>query len=140
MAAFGVPDVGKQDATNAVTCAVNMMREIERWNKKRLSAGRDAINVGITAHYGLAVLGDIGTRQSMSFTIIGDTVNTTTRIQELCRSLKINVLLTCELFQQLSLETTNHQPMPMKFVDAGSHILRGRSKPIRVFTLENEAA
>jgi len=132
MAAFGVPDVSKHDATNAVKCVIKMMHEIERWNKKRLTAGRDRINVGITAHYGLAVLGDIGTRQSMSFTIIGDTVNTTSRIQELCRSLRVNILVTCELIEKLKLESQNDMSMLSQFVDAGAHVLRGRSQGIRV--------
>jgi PAS domain S-box-containing protein len=138
MAVFGVPDVGKHDATNAVKCAIKMVYELERWNRKRLAAGRDRIEAGITAHYGVAVLGDIGTRQSMSFTVIGDTVNTTSRIQELCRSLHVNWLVTYELIEKVKLEAKNDMPMLSRFFDAGAHVLRGRSQPIRVFALKKE--
>lgn len=119
MAVFGVPDLGKYDATNALKCAIEMMYEMDRWNTKRLAAGRDRIEAAITAHYGVAVLGDIGTRQSMSFTVIGDTVNTTSRIQELCRSLKVSFLITHELNEKASAEADSDMPMLSKFVDAG---------------------
>ena len=43
--------------------------------------------MGIGLNYGPAVLGDVGSEHSMSFTVIGDTVNTAARIQNLTRSL-----------------------------------------------------
>lgn len=134
MAVFGVPDQGQRDATNAVTCAVQMRDEIERWNRKRSNAGRDRIDVGISAHYGLAVLGDIGTRDSMSFTVIGDTVNVASRMQELCRSLKAGLLVSRELVEKAALESEDNQPLLEQFGDAGAHTLRGRNLPIRVFS------
>jgi len=140
LAVFGVPDVSKHDATNAVKCAIDMMHELERWNTKRVAAGRDKINAAITAHYGVAVMGDIGTRQSMSFTVIGDTVNATSRVQELCRLLELNMLVTYDLIEKVKLETKSDMPMLSKLLDAGSHVLRGRSQPIKVFTLHAEQA
>ena len=60
LAIFGVPDEGSQDAGNALACAIRMKSELARWNEKRLGANRDKIDVGISAHYGTVVLGDIG--------------------------------------------------------------------------------
>ena len=131
MAVFGVPEPTSGDATNAVKTALAMQAELDRWNTKRVAAGRQAITVGISAHYGDVVLGDVGTHKSMSFTVIGDTVNATSRIQELCRSLDLPFLASGELIDQVRREPVS-SPIPA-FRDAGTHTLRGRQRPIRVF-------
>lgn len=43
--------------------------------------------MGIGLNYGPAVLGDVGSEQTLSFTVIGDTVNTASGLQGLTRSL-----------------------------------------------------
>ncbi|MDX1426121.1 MAG: adenylate/guanylate cyclase domain-containing protein [Kiloniellales bacterium] len=131
MAVFGVPELTGKDATNAVTTALAMTAELDLWNAKRVAAGRQAIKVGISGHHGVVVLGDVGTRKSMSFTVIGDTVNTTSRIQELCRSLNLPFLASSELVERVRQENPN-KATP-EFRDAGTHTLRGRQRPIRVF-------
>lgn len=135
MAVFGVPEPTGRDATNAVNTAFAMAAELDRWNAKRVAAGREAIAVGISGHYGVVVLGDIGTRESMSFTVIGDTVNTTSRIQELCRSLELPFLVSSELVNQIGKEQPTSAIPP--FREAGTHTLRGRQRPIRVFAPAN---
>lgn len=131
MAVFGVPEPTGHDGTNAVCTALAMMAELDRWNAKRVAAGREAIAVGISGHYGIVVLGDVGTRKSMSFTVIGDTVNTTSRIQELCRALDLPFLASDTLIGQVRREPPT-SVMP-DFRDAGTHTLRGRQRPIQVF-------
>ena len=70
----------------------------------------------------------------MSFTVIGDTVNTTSRIQELCRSLQLELLVTQELIDEAKLESNGKNPDLARFINAGAHSLRGRSQPIKVLT------
>jgi len=132
MAVYGVPERTGNDATNAVKTAFAMTAELEIWNAKRVASGRQAIKVGISGHHGVVVLGDVGTRRSMSFTVIGDTVNTTSRIQELCRSLNLPFLASSELIERLREENPDRM-IPEEFQDAGTHTLRGRRRPIRVF-------
>jgi len=131
MAVFGVPEPTGGDATNAVNTALAMLAELDRWNTKRVAAGREAIAVGISGNHGTVVLGDVGTRKSMSFTVIGDTVNTTSRIQELCRSLNMPFLASGKLIDQVRREHPASS-IPV-FRDAGTHTLRGRQRPIQVF-------
>ena len=53
-----------------------MLAALERWNDEREAAGDPPLAIGIGLNYGPAVLGDVGSEHSMSFTVIGDTVNT----------------------------------------------------------------
>jgi PAS domain S-box-containing protein len=134
MALFGVPDPGKRDATSALVSALDMSDELDRWSAKRLASGRGPIDAGISVHFGTAVLGDIGTRESMSFTAIGDTVNTASRMQALCRDLKRRVVVSQPLVNRVRQESGLDEPALARLCDAGRHRLRGRSQKIDVWT------
>ncbi|MEH6404710.1 MAG: adenylate/guanylate cyclase domain-containing protein [Sneathiella sp.] len=134
LAIFGVPDVGLNDANNAISCALEMKQAMNSWNEKRNAEGRDKVDVGISAHFGAVVLGDIGTEQSMSFTVIGDPVNTTSRIQNLCRTLGFEVLVTQQLIDQAVSENDPREEQLHKFNDAGIHSLRGRAQSIKILS------
>jgi adenylate cyclase len=62
MALFGVPSATGREATDALHAAVNIIDEVELWNAKRMRAGRSPIEVGVSANFGVLVLGDIGTQ------------------------------------------------------------------------------
>jgi hypothetical protein len=61
---------------NALACADMMLEALDRWNSERTRDGEARLAIGIGLNYGPAVLGDFGSEHSMSFTVIGDTVNT----------------------------------------------------------------
>src|SRR4029077_4810769 len=87
-AVFGVPNTSDNDAANALTCADKMLEAIDRWNLERTRDGEVPLAIGIGLNYGPAVLGDVGSEHSMSFTVIGDTVNTASRLQALTRTME----------------------------------------------------
>src|SRR5262249_23024265 len=87
-AVFGLPTPGPADATHALCCAGRMLHALDRWNAQRSARGEPALAIGIGINYGPAVLGDVGSDQGLSFTVIGDTVNTAHRLQVLTRSLQ----------------------------------------------------
>jgi PAS domain S-box-containing protein len=134
MALFGVPDPSRGDATSALLSALGMMDELDRWNAKRVGSGRGAIDAGISVHFGTAVLGDIGTRESMTFTAIGDTVNTASRMQALCRDLRRRVVISQPLVDRVRQESGMDEPALARLSDGGSHRLRGRSQRVHVWT------
>jgi PAS domain S-box-containing protein len=134
MALFGVPSPTEQEGTNALHSAINMIDETALWNEKRIKAGRSPINVGVSVNFGMAVLGDIGTRQSMSFTAIGDTVNTASRMQELCRSLKSRLVVSQSLVERACEESGKQLPVLARLSEGGRHHLRGVTMPIQVWT------
>jgi class 3 adenylate cyclase len=53
------------------------------WNLERTSKGEAPLAVGL--NHRLAVLGDVGSAQRMSFTVIGYTLNTAAGLQALTR-------------------------------------------------------
>jgi PAS domain S-box-containing protein len=134
MALFGMPKPTGLEATDALHAAVNIIDEVGVWNAKRTEAGRSPIDVGVSADFGVAVLGDIGTGESMSFTAIGTTVNVASRMQELCRVLRSRLVVSQSLVAQAREESGDQLPVLRRLSHGGRHSLRGVTQPVKVWT------
>jgi adenylate cyclase len=135
VAVFGVPSASANDAANAVSCAEMMLHALDRWNDERETKGEARLDIGIGVNYGPVVLGDVGSEHSMSFTAIGDTVNTAARLQALTRSLKTPLVVgdaVVRAIQALSPEIAAERIARLE--DRGELTLRGRTNPVRVWT------
>jgi adenylate cyclase len=134
-AVFGTPAASSNDAANAVNCADMMLHALEHWNHERAGKGDARLDIGIGLNYGPVVLGDVGSEHSMSFTAIGDTVNTAARLQTLTRSLRTPLVVGDAVVQAvhaLSPEIAAERIGQLE--DRGEHSLRGRASPVRVWT------
>jgi adenylate cyclase len=135
-AVFGVPNTSDDDAANALTCAGKMLKAIDRWNLERTRDGEVPLAIGIGLNYGPAVLGDVGSEHSMSFTVIGDTVNTASRMQSLTRALETPLVVGDPLVRAVEAgSSTVAVEMTGRLLDRGEHKLRGRAGPVRIWTL-----
>lgn len=135
VAVFGVPTASSNDAANALACAEKMLEALERWNDDRERASADRVAMGIGINYGPAVLGDVGSEYSMSFTVIGDTVNTAARLQTLTRTLGTALVVGDPLVSAVKKSRPDdaHEIMA-RLEDQGEHSLRGRASPVRIWT------
>ncbi|MCX5786744.1 MAG: adenylate/guanylate cyclase domain-containing protein [Elusimicrobia bacterium] len=74
---FDQPDAEKR----AVICAAEMQKEIARFNREQEAAGGKILGVGIGVHCGPVIAGNVGSESRMDYTVMGDTVNFTSRLQ-----------------------------------------------------------
>ncbi|HUK11060.1 MAG TPA: adenylate/guanylate cyclase domain-containing protein [Stellaceae bacterium] len=132
-AVFGVPTPSENDAANALTCAELMLAALDQWNDERRERGEPPLSIGIGLNYGPAVLGDVGSEHSMSFTVIGDTVNTASRLQALTRSLGTSLVVGDALVSAAKAAGGPVEPLD-RLCDQGDQSLRGRVGTIRVWT------
>jgi adenylate cyclase len=131
-AVFGVPTVGDDDAVNALNCADKMRDALDRWNTER---PEPPLAIGIGLNYGPAVLGDVGSEHSMSFTVIGDTVNPASRLQALTRTLDTPLVVGGPLVDAIRAGSSETAAALMRLLqDRGEQVLRGRSGAVRVWT------
>ena len=124
MACFGAPLSNGRDAENAVRAAVAIVDTVERLS----AAGTIApTRIGIGLHAGTAVTGSVGSDERREYTIIGDTVNLASRVEQLTKQLGAVVLVTDAVWQEV------------KHAYAGRAIdtvaVRGREEPVAVYAL-----
>jgi len=80
MAVFGAPISKGNDAANAVRAAIDIQRLIVELNRDAPDRGHPQIKVGIGINTGLVTAGNIGSTKRLDYTVIGDSVNTASRL------------------------------------------------------------
>jgi adenylate cyclase len=130
MAFFGAPNVLAAPARNALDSARDMLDALVELNREFASEGRGPLEIGIGLHLGDAVIGSIGSAERHAYTAIGDTVNTASRIEGLCRGLGCQLI--CSEAVALALGS------PAELAPLGPQAIKGRS-PVPVYGLRRSA-
>jgi len=80
MLLFGVPEAQTEHDTNAIYCALLIHRIVEYLNSERAAQGKATIVFKIGVNSGTMLAGNMGSRYRMEYTVLGDTVNTASRL------------------------------------------------------------
>lgn len=116
LAVFGAPVACEDHADRAIRAVEDMRTFI---------ATIDAVELGVGVHTGQLVVGCLGSGVRMEFTILGDTVNTASRLEAKTKELGEAVLI--------SDATAKASSIPVKLLQQIS--IRGRDQPMQVHTL-----
>ncbi len=93
MVNWGAPLEHDDDPMRAVRAALNMQAAVSDYNKKRRADGKGEISIGVGINTGNLVAGYIGSTRTMSYSVIGPTVNTASR---LCAAAKPGQIIVSE--------------------------------------------
>ena len=126
LAFFGAPIAREEHAEMAVNSAIEMIPMLDVLNKELMLDV--PLRIGIGIHSGEAIVGNIGSERKMEYTIIGNTVNTASRVEGLTKELQANILITEETFSRLKI-LDNITPEK-------EFTLRGMTKPIKLYRVE----
>lgn len=121
MAWYNAPVPQSDHTLRAVRTALAIRGAIEKLYAELPTDAHLSFGVGI--HYGEAVLGLIGTEKKLEYTAIGDSVNTTKRIQE--NSRKNQIMISEDAYKRVK------QYVYVDKLDALQ--VKGKSKPITVY-------
>ena len=126
MVVYGAPISAKDDTTRAVQTASDMQEKLKELNKDRRKRKEPLISVGIGINRGEVVSGNIGSREMMDYTVIGDTVNLAAR---LCSSAKPGQILVSD-----SVFIKTKKTFSFKKLEPLS--LKGKRKRVSIFLVE----
>lgn len=125
MATFGTPAPTPDDADNALSAALAMRAELGEFNAEQRAAGLPEVSHGIAINYGEAIVGNIGTRERLEYTVIGDTVNVASRMEALCKEYGADLLISESLRRELQ--------SPPELMPLGAIRLRGKDEPVLTY-------
>jgi adenylate cyclase len=125
MVVFGAPVPFDNNAERAVRAALEMRRVLKRYNVDRQAQGLPPIDNGVGITKGEAISGNIGSEQRMDYTVIGDTVNTASRLEGLTKNYDYKILVNEEVY----LEVKDKIPC----VDLGHAHVKGKEGDVRIF-------
>jgi len=101
LAVFGAPIAHQDDARRAVFAALEMQEKLKEFNKKRVKKGKNEIRIGVAVHTGNLVAGNIGSEVRMEYTVIGDTVNLTSRLEPLNKQFGTKILISESTYSEV---------------------------------------
>jgi adenylate cyclase len=122
----------KQSALAALQSAAEMLVAIDRLNAQRRTNGEPQLITGIGIHTGVIIAGGLGTSDRIHYTIIGDTVNTTQRIETLTREIFdcSGVLVSHSTYTALGENVSQFGFEPMGFYQ-----VKGKKEPLQVYRM-----
>jgi adenylate cyclase len=128
LAVFGSPVNAAEDhAARAVLSARGILTALKTFNADQLARNEPELRIGIGVATGPVVAGNVGSMDRLEYTVIGDTVNLASRLEELTKTLKISILLA----ESTAIGASDTMPLnPIADVE-----VRGKTGQLKVYTL-----
>ena len=133
MAVFGRNETARSDS---LKCAVQILLTLSAYNEthrsqqvdlKRAGKARQAIEIGIGIQSGPMIMGAVGHQGRIDFTVIGDVVNSASRIQHLNKFFGTNILIHDNMVGSI--------PDGFKYRYIGAVAVKGKREPLKLWEL-----
>ncbi|MFZ5628611.1 MAG: adenylate/guanylate cyclase domain-containing protein [Spirochaetota bacterium] len=127
MAVFNAPLPVENHANRAVACALDMLATLARLNAELVTEEIPEVRIGIGLHCGPVTAGSVGSADRLEYTVIGDTVNTASRIEGLCKKAGRPLLLSRAVAEACGNE--------WEFVRLGKAHVKGKADALEILTV-----
>jgi class 3 adenylate cyclase len=128
LAIFGTPlNPTTHHADHAVNAAQAMLMALGRFNADQRTRDEPTLRIGIGIATGPVIAGNVGSKERMEYTVIGDTVNLASRLEALTKT-RIDLVLLDEA------TAADVQDVPLKSL--GDVQIRGKQAPVAVYTVQ----
>jgi adenylate cyclase len=137
-AVFGVPiprtceSEIAQDAQNAAACALAMRQRLEELNQHWCDRGLNPVQMRVGISTGKAVVGSLGSKDRSEYGVIGDTVNTASRLESCAKDRQPD---SCRIL--VSESTEPHLRDRFELEAWGKMELSGKQQLVEVFRVSN---
>lgn len=134
MAFFGILPINldpSESALQACSAAVDILRAVKTMNKERLERDEPPLVTGIGINTGEVAAGGMGTADRLHYSVIGDSVNVTQRLENMTKELGE----TSAIISQYTYVALDSHREKFSFIPLGSHVFKGKSESIDVYRL-----
>lgn len=131
LAVFGTPlNPAEDHAACALRAAQGMLVALATFNEAQKTLHSPTLKIGIGIATGPVIAGNIGGRERIEYTVIGDTVNLASRLQDKTKELDTDILFNHQTFQHAS------QHMLLQASHLAPLSVKGKREPLAVYALE----
>ena len=132
MAFWGAPEAVPDHAARACRAALAMRAAVAADNARRRDEGAAPVRVRVGLHTGLVIVGNIGAPGRINYTIVGDTVNTANRLEQLAKEVAPDETDVAILLSGATAGAAGDAIHP---IDAGTRPIRGREHEVALYRL-----
>lgn len=111
LAVWGLQGLQGHEPVEAVHACLNMRAALQDFNEELERDGLPRLQIGMGLHSGMLVAGTIGSEERMEYTVMGDTVNTAARIENITKETDTDLLISHAIFEQVR-NDFELQPIP----------------------------
>ncbi len=104
MAIFGAPYQIEFASEKAVKCALEMQKKVSKMRADWSNKGWFPIKIRVGINTGFVVSGNIGSEKRSEFTVIGDTVNLASRLEQKNKELETWILISASTYNDIEIE------------------------------------
>jgi adenylate cyclase len=130
MAFWGAPTEITDHVLKSCVAAVECRKKSHDLNRQWSEDGRYEFKTRFGIHAGDAIVGNVGSEQRLSYTVIGDTVNIASRLERLNKIYGTEILISEPVFESVAQTMIARRLEPV--------LVKGRSEPLNIFELIGE--
>jgi adenylate cyclase len=129
MLVFGAPQPDDDHRFHAIRCALLIQHLIEHENRQREEQGKFPVRFRIGINSGTMLAGNMGSRERMEYTVVGDTVNLASRLCGISNSGQ--VIISKDMYMNAGVQQRVHA------CEYQSVRLRGIKQPVSTYIVED---
>jgi adenylate cyclase len=132
MAFWGSPYPQDDHAIRGCKCALQMIRGLEKLNRKWKSEGRAPLAIGIGLNTGPVNVGNMGSAKRLAWTVMGDNVNLASRLEGITKTYRISVVIAEGTYEQVASQFTCRE--------LDRIAVKGKSHAVKIYELMGTAS
>ncbi len=132
MALFGIDGNAREGAQAGLAAAVKMSERLDELNALLKADLPQPLRIGIGVHAGAAIVGEMGYGPAISVTAIGDTVNTSSRLEAKTKDFGAQLIVSQHLADLADIDTSGFRHEEIE--------VRGRREPLSIVVFDDAKA
>jgi adenylate cyclase len=132
MAFWGSPYPQQDHAFRSCSCALEMVRGLEKLNVKWRNEGRPPIAVGIGLNTGLVNVGNMGSDRRLAWTVMGDNVNLASRLEGITKQYHSKLVISEATYREVASHFVCRELDKIK--------VKGKNQPVNIYELLDVAS
>lgn len=129
MAFWGAPLHNKKHTDLAIDSALEILERLKIFNQQQKERGLPEFRIGIGINTGKAIVGNVGSRLRQDYTVIGDTVNTASRIEGVTKDFSCQLLIS----EESKISIIDQERYNFKY--EGDVTLKGKEKKVKLYSV-----